>query len=395
MKLFLSFILSFFILSAFAQNVPSIKPNHVDPITEEWDLSLLPKWQEFTNLVKAGETDESKLSKYYDLFYRNEDDSLLPWDVSEAGCSWYCGANYETEVSSFLPSSKGLSYSKNELFDEDLTTAWIEGVAGYGIGESLSFILDNESPRITTCYIYNGYSKTKTTWKNNSRVKTFNVYENDELIATMHLEDIRGQQSFELPRPIGRRSDGQKSVLKFVIAEVYKGDKYDDTAISEFSFSGLDVHCLAEGSKVLMADGVTTKNIEDIEIGDSVMSYNSVDSLFLRDVVTKVHHTTHSKLLKLSFLNGVEILTTPNHPFLINRGWATFDLSDVGDKSNKCDIACKYLIEDLFAAYSKDAHVVTVELLDIEHVNQETETYTLELNGSGGFIVNGFIVGQE
>jgi len=30
--------------------------------------------------------------------------------------------------------------------------------------------------------------------------------------------------------------------MKFEILEVFKGDKYDDTAISEIYFDGIDVH---------------------------------------------------------------------------------------------------------------------------------------------------------
>ena len=36
--------------------------------------------------------------------------------------------------------------------------------------------------------------------------------------------------------------DGSDLVLKFEIIEVYKGLKYNDTAITEIYFDGMDVH---------------------------------------------------------------------------------------------------------------------------------------------------------
>ena len=35
--------------------------------------------------------------------------------------------------------------------------------------------------------------------------------------------------------------------LRFEILEVYEGDKYDDTVISELFFDGIDVHWLSSG----------------------------------------------------------------------------------------------------------------------------------------------------
>jgi hypothetical protein len=100
--------------------------------------------------------------------------------------------------------------------------------------------------------------KSEALYKNNSRVKRLAVYENDKLIAILNLKDIRGKQSFSFD-PIGntrteKYSPETKSwrneidteagdwTLKFEILEVYKGDKYDDTVISEIYFDGIDVH---------------------------------------------------------------------------------------------------------------------------------------------------------
>ena len=47
--------------------------------------------------------------------------------------------------------------------------------------------------------------------------------------------------------------------------DVYKGEKYEETAITEIYFDGIDVHCFAIGTQITMAD-YTTKSIEQIAI---------------------------------------------------------------------------------------------------------------------------------
>lgn len=248
MKLLLLIFSVFLTQIISAQQVQVLTPKKVEPITEDWDLSKLPKWQKYKKAIKRYNEGGDQLVENRDFLHECESefyddaDPLLPWDITTPGCSWYCGAVYETKVSSALESNRDNHYGKDELFDYDLTTAWVEGVSGYGVGEYIEFTFENDAPRATECLIYNGYSKSNAIWKNNSRVKTFDVYENGKLIATMNLADIRGLQVFDLPYSIGRREDGKASHLKFVIKEVYKGDKYEDTAISEFYFDGIDVH---------------------------------------------------------------------------------------------------------------------------------------------------------
>jgi len=65
----------------------------------------------------------------------------------------------------------------------------------------------------------------------------------------LNLEDTRAEQSFTF-EPIGNADRADMKVLKalpkwtirFEIVEVYMGDKYDDTAITEIYFDGIDIH---------------------------------------------------------------------------------------------------------------------------------------------------------
>lgn len=78
--------------------------------------------------------------------------------------------------------------------------------------------------------------------------------------------------------------------------------------------------CLRKGTKVETKNGL--KNIEDIEIGDEVLThkgrYRKVTRLYR-------NHLQNAELRKLTFQSEKnhihEVVSTPNHPFLIDEEW--------------------------------------------------------------------------
>ena len=71
-----------------------------------------------------------------------------------------------TTASSALNMQGKNSYNASNISDLSYKTAWIEGVKGYGIGETVAFKFPPGHPRITKVIIANGYIKDKNTWKN-------------------------------------------------------------------------------------------------------------------------------------------------------------------------------------------------------------------------------------
>jgi len=252
MKIFNSLILTLLCGNIFAQELKIIdaKVNREldfgPEIQKEWairdrlmkDLEKDTKsWDQLTEL------EHSILKKYGEVY-----DSM--WDVIGGGCSWYCGAGgYKVTTSSELSSQGNNSYNSENLKDFSFKTAWVEGVDGYGIGEYIEYSFEPTHPRLTKIFLVNGYVKSKKAWKNNSRVKKIKMYLNDIPYAIINLKNIYSEQYFEVD-PIGHsdRKDVEKLkqqdkiILKFEILEVYKGEKYDDTAITEIYFDGIDVH---------------------------------------------------------------------------------------------------------------------------------------------------------
>ena len=81
------------------------------------------------------------------------------------------------QISSRLSNQGNSSYGKDQLTDDDPKTAWVEGKADYGIGES--FTVKGVRLKIN----HNGYQSSPSNWKNNSRVKRFKIYVNNSPYA--------------------------------------------------------------------------------------------------------------------------------------------------------------------------------------------------------------------
>lgn len=161
-------------------------------------------------------------------------------------CSFYCANFTHTErASSVLPRRGKLRYGATQAHDSDLNTAWVEGSEGDGIGEFLEYIIDTsereggEPLKVTGLHIYNGYRKSRESWRDNSRVKRLKLYVNGRPHAIINLMDAYNYQAVELGS-IELRA--KKTVLRFEIMEVYKGRKYSDTAIAEIELNGCCAH---------------------------------------------------------------------------------------------------------------------------------------------------------
>lgn len=118
------------------------------------------------------------------------------------------------------------SYVPNLVRDGDLTTAWVEGAAGQGEGESITLYFD-ETVRLSGIYIQAGYHKSASLYEKNSRPKEIELLFSDGTSSFFTLEDRMEQQRIVLTRPVDTAS------LTVRLVSVYPGTTYTDTAISE------------------------------------------------------------------------------------------------------------------------------------------------------------------
>jgi hypothetical protein len=231
---------TFFLLAAGQHSLKTFMPKTKFSL----DLSIKSQKEiERRDLLLEKKTLTQNEQKELDLLVNKHDETIESvWDVIGRECSWYCGGgNYTIKASSSLPSAAGNSHAAKSANDLSYRTAWVEGKEDEGIGEYLDYFFKNQSPRITQIIISNGYVKSKTVWENNNRVKKLKLYVNGKPYGLLQLDDSRDDQVFEVGT-LGRHKDEKDLVLRFEIVEVYKGNKYNDTAITEIYFDGIDVH---------------------------------------------------------------------------------------------------------------------------------------------------------
>lgn len=219
-------------INLYAQ-VPELEPTSVVDIPYT-DLQVCDR------VAMKASTDYDALSDVeFALLCFVEENPVLSHFYS-GNCSWYCGGQIDSVTASSALADR---YAAEKAHDFSIVTAWVEGVEGNGVGEYLRYSFPGTCPRITTVLIHNGYVKNWEVWYDNARVKRLLMYYNDEPYAILNLQDTMGLQSFDVGVLGYEDKDSAPAwSIKFEILEVYPGKKYEDTAITEIYFDGIDVH---------------------------------------------------------------------------------------------------------------------------------------------------------
>jgi len=125
-------------------------------------------------------------------------------------------------------SEYGMTHSADRLIDGDISTAWVEGMSGQGIRESVSIQFDDEY-LINGIKINAGYQKNDELYNKNSRPAKIGIAFSDGTYEVHELDDVNSVQDIVFQKPIYSKS------ISLIIEDVYSGTKYEDTAISEIS----------------------------------------------------------------------------------------------------------------------------------------------------------------
>ncbi len=119
-----------------------------------------------------------------------------------------------------------LVHDASKLCDGDISTAWVEGVSGQGIGEFITITLDG-TYLVSGLRIYNGHQYSSDIYYKNSRPSSITITCSNGTSFDVDLSDTLGQQevTFSSPQEINSAT--------ITINGVYPGSKYEDTCISE------------------------------------------------------------------------------------------------------------------------------------------------------------------
>lgn len=179
--------------------------------------------------------------------------------------------------------------------------------------------------------------------------------------------------------------------MKFEIMEVYKGDKNEDTAITEIYFDGIDVHCLSAGTQITMSDN-SLRNIETIKAGDFIKTYDFASKLLVNVPVTQLVSVVHNSIVKLT-LSDRTVFVTDDHPFWTeHKQWASLNPVKSNTYYKQQEQIMQLKIGDRIFLPAENGFTT---LKSVEIIKRKEKTYTLDLQSGAGFIANGLLVKTE
>ena len=146
--------------------------------------------------------------------------------------------------------------------------------------------------------------------------------------------------------------------------------------------------CFVAGTKILIADG-STKNIEDIEVGDIVLSWNEDTNQLQSSKVVKLIQPVHDDMLVIRFSNDAVNENTFDHPYYVkDKGWCSYSPTLTKERY---DIDSELLEVGDICYFNNGEELEEVEISSIKENWGEVQTYIFELDNNYTFFANGIL----
>ena len=142
---------------------------------------------------------------------------------------YFPSSQVTVRASSELSPLGSYSYGPNYTLDNNLNTAWSEGVKGYGTGQYIEYTFP-KTVQLAAVKVANGYQKSKDLHAVNSRIKTARLDFDNNQSHYITFNDVFGWEKFDFPKLFKTRK------MRLTITEVYPGKKYQDVLISDIKF---------------------------------------------------------------------------------------------------------------------------------------------------------------
>eukprot|EP01084_Bolivina_argentea_P217376 369088_1 len=223
----------------------------------------------------------------------------------------------------------------------------------------------------------------------------------DNNTITIHVKTLTGQTwtieinknstIYELKKIISNLSSTPIEVQRIIFASAQLEDA---RSLSEYDIGNNStlhlVHrmkrgCFIAQTKILMI-GNKQKTIENIQIGEEVITFNFHKNTCEIHRVENVLEYSVNELVVISLHNGTQIICTPTHPiYVINkRKWCcaepcVFDLS--------CGLLC---IGDRLL--NNKMEEVTIKDIEFKYLNKNVMVYTLHIQNIHNFFANSILV---
>lgn len=290
---------------------------------------------------------------------------LISLMMSCVFAEWVRTASASSEFSEVLGGKK-IIYSALNAFDGDFSTAWVPESNSSGIGETLQIVFD-KAIEFDEIQIINGFAY-KNLYMHNNRVKSLKV---SVLLAGAGSGGEITQEDFTLNdnmseyyQSMNYRNMQRGNVVVFEITDIYKGQKYDDTCISEIRFykNGRELD-LVNINKIKKARNAvlnemswdeiksTNRKFYSLQKGSVKSSVGPIDGvLFLKSVDYNDGYYLWFDKGEFSHMLKCKFYSAPAMSVMLREGemnWCKTDLEKLGISVNDYDYYA-----DVFPPYS-------------------------------------------
>jgi hypothetical protein len=154
---------------------------------------------------------------------------------------------------------------------------------------------------------------------------------------------------------------------------------------------GSGAKCFIRGTKISLPNGKNI-NIENIEVGCEVLTYNFDKKQKEACLVTNIESDKQSVIIKILLESGKEIISSITHPFyIINKGLSTHDPLEYSKYFPNEDITTKIEIGDVLVGLNQEVYTIKhIETIECDPV----DVYNLIINGNQNYYANEILVGN-
>jgi hypothetical protein len=146
--------------------------------------------------------------------------------------------------------------------------------------------------------------------------------------------------------------------------------------------------CLLSGTEILLNNG-DVKNIEDIVIGDEVITYDFNNDYNVSGIVTKLFSPIHNDIIKILLSNGFVLDCTSTHPIwcVSKNSWVSLNPLETL-KSMSIDIQ-NLSINDVLLSID-NCYVFVVDIIEID--SEYITTYDISVIPNNNYYANDILV---
>lgn len=170
---------------------------------------------------------------------------------------------------------------------------------------------------------------------------------------------------------------------------VVKDEAGNKAAYAQNGFSTMG--CFVAGTKITMADG-TTKNIEEVKVGDRVLSMDVTRMKITRERVTKTFTNPPARdLCRITFDNGSINVNTTSHPYWVSgKGWCSVDPAAFSKVEG---VEAKQLNAGDVCLMEENGHPVSISVIRLDTSPQPPQpTFNFDVENTRCYFANGILV---